>query len=102
KRLVDRVPVLGRSRYSAAAAAGEIRARSPSTTLFLSTQRVRSKASRFLFRTTWKQAALPCSAMSTDQARKKCQMRNQRSPYAATTASLFESQLSCHFLIVKP
>ena len=51
-----------------------------SARLGLPIQMLRSKSLRFLLETTWKQAALPCAAIVADQARKKCQMRYQRSP----------------------
>jgi 2,3,4,5-tetrahydropyridine-2-carboxylate N-succinyltransferase len=42
----------------------------------------------------------PWAAMMADHARKIIHMRNQRSPYLAMTASLLETQLSYHFLMV--
>ncbi len=69
-------------------------ARSPSVKSW-PIQRVRLNSSMFLFITTWKQEALPCSATMVDQARKNVQMRYQRSPYAAVTAARLLTQFSC-------
>jgi len=48
---------------------------------------------RFLTSVIWKHDAEPWREMMVEYARKYSQMRNQRSPYLATTFSLLATQL---------
>ena len=61
---------------------------------WFSTPRIRGYEFKFLCSVIWNKLALPCRLAMTLHARKKAQTRNQRSPYLASTFSLFASQFS--------
>src|SRR5438132_4304692 len=84
RRAADRQgPRLSTSGGRDYAAAGRLRER---------TNRERSNARRLLCATICKQSPRPSTPVKTDQARKRCQSRYQRSPYAAITFSRFRIQ----------
>jgi hypothetical protein len=60
------------------------------------TPMIRWYAFKFLCSVNWNTLALPLRLVMTDHARKKTQTRYQRSPYLATTASLFDTQFLYH------